>query len=406
MRKWRGNMPACFVRLVLLAGICRADASFGWTGLPEQPNWVGGGYTNVDGLAAGDLNGDGLPDVLVTGSDSAGLGVFVFFQNANGKFSDAPDRRLALEKRAKYPLTGDFDCDGKPDFAVVMSRELRLFRGRDDFSMPLKYFSVNQNGYSGPLLFGALRKNTRDFLVGPVFYSYDGKTGVRTGYFSGPSVNDNTLAAWGDFDNDGMRDMVFSGGGGLRIYYGPFTGFNVVPCELSQFVELPDPASPGMPRICDLNGDERLDIIVNGAKMVDTEGKKRQRGLFIYYQNSPQGFNEITTASHVICSDAHVWDVADLNCDGCSDIILSGGTVLSVLLRKKKTAWPVDDKSPDLRINLPGRAMLLASADINGDKQADILAAGLNYVVLFINQTIIVPKEMTMPKRVGDKNAD
>ncbi len=388
MNKTMHQSNACFSRfsamfISVITGVCRGEDIPQGNGLSEQPDWILEGFSNITGIAAGDLNADGAADVMLLGADQHGYGILIFHQNAGGMFNNLPDRRFELDRRAQYPLIGDFDGDGKQDFAIALKKELRVFLGADNYAKPLRVMNTNQSHKHGPLLYGAWQPNAEVFQVGPVLYRYGGKSRLSPGYFKGPEINDNQYAGWGDFDHDGLLDVVFSVmGGGLRIYYGPFAGLTIKPGDLSQYVELDIGVASGYPLICDLNNDCRLDITVNGI-LTEKDPKKRRRGLFMIFQNSPQGFDNINSPSHVIWTDASAWAAADVDQDGLADLVLVVNSQLRVFLQKAETFWADDDKKPDMQRKLPGPATIMATADANQDGRPDLLVAGLDFAVLY-----------------------
>jgi hypothetical protein len=356
--------------------------------LSEEPVWRFDGIKDIVGLTSGDLNGDGLADLVVIGADDAGSAVFIFHRHTAGTFADAPIRRLDLaDACAWYPLIGDFDGDGKADIAMmILNKGMRVFFGRDDYAEPVTSMNVNQHSACAPLLYGALGKNTRDFLLGPILRRFDGKSSFGSGYFCGPGINNNQYAAWGDLDNDGALDIVYgTDKEGLRVYYGPFTSLDINPKELSQYVELDSPRSL-MQHISDLNGDGRLDIAMLG---VTGGGEARRREVAIFFQNSPQGFAGIKAPGHVIqmTDAAGSFKIADWNQDGLDDIILFAGAELRVLLQKERGDWPADDQTPDIRRKLPWRIAQIHVADITGNGYPDVLVAGKKSLALYESHT-------------------
>jgi hypothetical protein len=74
------------------------------------------------GLAIGDLNGDGSPDLATSNPDPVGSLVFVLLNRGDGRFGV----RDWLEYRAKYPYAlaiADLNGDGRNDIATTSARE-------------------------------------------------------------------------------------------------------------------------------------------------------------------------------------------------------------------------------------------------------------------------------------------
>jgi hypothetical protein len=122
-----------------------------------------GGTVKGDTLAAGDVDGDGRPDVLY------GAGAGLLLRNTPKGFVEAKDAGIAYKPGKVRPALGDFDGDGRPDVFVPQEQGGKLFR--------------NEGG-------GRFADVT-----------------ARTGDLGKP-FGRATSAAWGDLDKDGRLDLV------------------------------------------------------------------------------------------------------------------------------------------------------------------------------------------------------
>lgn len=191
-----------------------------------------------------DVNGDGIRDIF---SGSYTKGLFYFLGKDNGTFADKVGLK-DVSGKAVNPSSALgaklFDWDGDGDLDVVTGT----------ISGPV-YFIENV----GDMKFGEAVEMTSG---GKPIYASDG--GV----------------CFGDFDGDGLTDLVLGDDNGLAIYYCPKLGAtelgepqyivkNENPWELKKFKDSktlvltePNPGTRLKPCVTDWNGDGKLDIIV------------------------------------------------------------------------------------------------------------------------------------------------
>lgn len=215
-------------------------------------------------VAAGDVDGDGLGDVVAAESGTGFATVRVFRHGRARSFAAAPS--LTAESFPIGIICADFDGDGARDLVVaanVGSPALTFFRGHGDATFAPGAPVAGSGGYH------ATRLASADLdLDGHLDLAMSHDSGCRVfrghgdGTFSsagsaGTSVLTEAVAA-GDLDGDGLPDLatveIYSSL--LRIARGHGDG---------TFTTIASLATGGFPRdvaIADLTGDGRADVVV------------------------------------------------------------------------------------------------------------------------------------------------
>ncbi|WP_254171998.1 FG-GAP-like repeat-containing protein [Planktothrix agardhii] len=308
-------------------------------------------------VAWADYNGDGKPDLLLTGSSSSGS-ISKLYKNTGSGFTE--DTSVSLPGvNLSSVAWADYNGDGKPDF---------LLTGYDG------------NSYN---YISKLYKNTGS--------GFSEDTSVSL-----PAVG-NSSVAWTDYNGDGKTDFLLTGEDNSyneisKLYKNTGSGFSE-----DTSVSLPAVGNSSV-AWTDYNGDGKTDFLLTG------EDNSYNR-ISKLYKNTGSGFTEDTSVSLPgVYGGSVAW--ADYNGDGKQDFLLTGvgdsGIYISKLYKNTGSGF-----TEDTSVSLPGvYGGSVAWADYNGDGKQDFLLTGQDnsgstISKLYKNTTSTVNSDEVAPELVG-----
>jgi FG-GAP-like repeat/Cep192 domain 4 len=327
-------------------------------------------------VAAGDLNGDGKPDLVAATATTAQGGVDVLIGNGDGTFQAAVFYSVpALDRWTDDVAIGDFDGDGIPDVAAVNSsgNDVSIFKGNGDgtFQNTIDYGAginpeqvivgdFNSDGHLDLAATGGYLSGYVTVLVG----MGGGTFTSSKGYSTAATPAYGSLA--GDFNGDGNLDLVgagFAGTGSVSVLLGNSDG------TFQNHVDTAVGSYPAYEAAGDFNRDGKLDMVV--ANTDPTTGSER---ISVLLGNGDRTFTDTNDIALPSLADNIV--VADFNNDGNPDFatIQQLSTSASVFLGRGNGTFANPNQVP---LSTNQSYLSLFTADFNNDGKPD-LATSIN----------------------------
>ena len=291
---------------------------------------VGGDPSSVD---VGDVNGDGLDDVVVGRRD----GIFVLPQNESGTLNAGGNYPTVSSQKIRI---GDFNSDGRLDVAGIdwgaLSQEIVIFTQEADGTLALAAsYTGTHEGYDD-LEVGDLNGDGRDDLVVMSGQSYAPNVSVylqkSDGLLDAATIYDlggNELtqgAGVGDLNGDGRNDLAASYGGNqpgshVAIWLQSNAGTLGSPTPLPSY-DIPEPVE-----VADVDFDGRQDLIV-------AHGGWLALGVYRQQADGSLGAEELFPLPYASHYNPHGLAIGDIDGDGGNDVVIADYNYGLVVLRQ------------------------------------------------------------------------
>jgi hypothetical protein len=320
-------------------------------------------------IAAGDFNGDGIPDLAVSSSNPnpGGVVLSILLGNGDGTFTETASPTVGL-----YPgsiTVGDFNDDGIPDLAVTSLYEqtvtILLSNGDGTFasSVPILHMASAPESVA----VGDLNSDGIADLAVVAGYSIKIFLGNGDGTFNATAASPKTgrapiTVAMGDFNGDGNVDLAVTNSldQTVTILLGKGDGtFTAAPVSLAT-----GGSSCGLV-VADFNGDGILDLAASNY-----DGEIDKSAVLIFLGGGDGTFREVAAyAENGLNFQSMV--VRDFNGDGVPDIAVAGfWDKVNVLLGKGDGSFA--SSTIPLAADISMGSGYLAAADFNGDGIPDL----------------------------------
>jgi hypothetical protein len=217
--------------------------------LPTTSSWQSTDIAYNGHLDIADVNGDGWPDVAVAylGTSSSFAPIARLYLNNNGILSSTADWSANINGNAFGVAFGDMNNDGRPDLAIATGwsyspqhpyQNYVYLNSNGMLSATPSWSSSDMNHYHGALWVDADHDGWLDLAyigqgVQTQIYRNIGGTLTPTAFWqtSDSALQDGLMLATGDVNNDGNLDLFttdntqLGGSGQFKQYLGLATGF-------------------------------------------------------------------------------------------------------------------------------------------------------------------------------------
>lgn len=355
----------------------------GWSGFAAPVRYAS---SAVETVIVRDLDGDGAPDIVTSGNQVDELGTFSIFAN-RGDGTFAAERLFVTGFGQKVEAVGDLDGDGIPDIVAsdYWSIGIVVYRGKGafDFDRGVPYVTAT---HGGPTF---ITDYDHDGKADVISLSFGSGNPVRVHFFRGNG--DATLASKNTFETDlanASTPSLRTINGVLEILASERSGhLGLIRYDGGIVSVSRTDAGPGFDLACtfaDVNGDGIADIIDTNDSQSDHES------IFITLARADGTLRERTqlTARRKVMFPVAL-RVADVDGDGHADLVVSDFRANNLDYFRGDGAGGFAEA---VAIDAGAPVNAFEIKDVNGDGFPDIVTANNDHTLsVLINRGLCRP---------------
>ena len=344
---------------------------------PSSGNFAPG----PNSIVAADVNGDGKLDLVALTPDN---GVFIYLGKGDGTFQTPVAYATGCTGgtgSCNGLAVGDLNGDGKLDLAMaaINGMTILLNAGNGTFGAATYYASGIGGAFAGGgVAIGDVNGDKKpdvvitDQNVGVIVYLNQGAgTFAVKGTVGSLGVGATNNVVLADINNDKKLDIVISDGGGdVFTFYG--TGKGTFTAGPAYPLQAQNNGGNYLVAVGDFNGDATLDVLDTNGLSTNTLSLGRGDGSF--QTNQLYAYNTNLTANNIV--------TADFNGDGFPDVAqsLSGGANGKIGINLGSSHGVLGTTSLVTVSTCANNVVeWVATGDVNGDGKADIVATMQDY---------------------------